>query len=134
MSKIVNCLALIFIIFSFILIKLFSYIARKPLASQPRGFFTLASRLRASQEDFSLSQAACEPVKRIFHSRKPLASQSREFFTLASRLRAGQEGFSLSQAACEAHRRRATSFFSKIVVHNVSRLYIMLTSFQKKET
>ena len=62
--------------------------SRKPLASQPRGFFTLASRLRASQDSFSPSQAACEPVKRIFHSRKPLASQPRGFFALASRLRA----------------------------------------------
>jgi len=57
--------------------------------------------LRASQEDFLFSQAACEPAKRIFHPRKPLASQSRGFFTLASRLRAGQEDFLLSQAACE---------------------------------
>ena len=94
----------------------------------------LAGQPRGCQNDFSCSRASREAVKAIFLARGPTARLPRRFFLLAGQPRGCQDDFSCSRANREPLRRRATSFFSKIVVHNVSRLYIMLTSFQKKET
>ena len=94
----------------------------------------LAGQPRGCQNDFSCSRVNREAAKVIFLARGSTARLSKRFFLLAGQPRDCQDGFSCSRANREPLRRRATSFFRKIVVHNVSRLYIMLTSFQKKET
>jgi hypothetical protein len=84
----------------------------------------LAGQPRGCQDDFSCSRANREAVKAIFLARGPTARLSRRFFLLAGQPRGCQDGFSCSRINRENLRRRATSFFSKIVVHNAQTLYI----------
>ena len=86
----------------------------------------LAGQPRGCQDDFSCSRANREAVKAIFLIRGPTARLSKRFFLLAGQPRDCQDDFSYSRANRENLRRRATSFFRKIVVHNVSRLYIIV--------
>ena len=86
----------------------------------------LAGQPRGCQDDFSCSRANREAVKAIFLIRGPTAKLSKRFFLLAGQPRGCQDGFSCSRVNRENLRRRAAVFFSKILVHIASRLYIIV--------